>query len=109
MNLTSNTLLEKYLDTNCEAYRQYVQLINENKDATLKPTKERQVHHIIPRSFFKRDKLEVDNSKENKVSLRIKDHYIAHFLLKIFTENRQERCHLLRWLMNCRKIVDKNL
>lgn len=81
MNLTSNTLLEKYLDTNCEAYRQYVQLINENKDATLKPTKERQVHHIIPRSFFKRDKLEVDNSKENKVSLRIKDHYIAHFLL----------------------------
>ncbi len=22
-----------------------------------------------------------------------------------FTQNRQERCHLLRWLMNCRNLL----
>lgn len=31
------------------------------------------------------------------------------FFSYCFTENRQERCHSLGWLMNCRKVVDKKL
>lgn len=40
-----------------------------------------QTHHIIPKTYFKHMKLEVDNSEANLIELLYKDHVRAHLLL----------------------------
>jgi hypothetical protein len=38
-------------------------------------------HHIIPRSYYKIIKSEVDNSKKNLKNISLKNHYLAHYYL----------------------------
>jgi len=38
-------------------------------------------HHIVPRCYFKHQKISVDNSKLNIVRLSIQDHILAHYYL----------------------------
>ena len=63
----------EYLDKYCE-------LIESNRDTKREKFKT-QRHHIIPRYYYKYNKLEVDNSKENIVNLLYKDHILAHYYL----------------------------
>ena len=41
-------------------------------------------HHIVPKGWFRRNKIEIDNSGENVVRLNVKDHLKAHLLLFYF-------------------------
>jgi hypothetical protein len=47
-----------------------------------------QLHHILPRSYYKIINAEVDNSLENVVNLLYVDHIYAHYLLALCT-NRE--------------------
>lgn len=58
----------------------YVQLISSNA-TTQYESFVTQSHHIIPTSYFKRRHIAVDNSAHNRVTLKFKDHIIAHYLL----------------------------
>lgn len=40
-----------------------------------------EIHHIIPRSYFKAYNLKVDNSDDNLIKFRPSEHYLAHFYM----------------------------
>ena len=44
-------------------------------------SKATQHHHIIPRLYYRENNLVLDNSKDNIVNLKYKDHMLAHFYL----------------------------
>lgn len=58
----------------------YAQLILDNRD-TDKIKFCTQIHHILPRSYFKQNKLDIDDTEDNKVNLLFKDHILAHYYL----------------------------
>lgn len=47
-------------------------------------------HHIIPRAWYKRQGINVDNSDENIVSLPGKDHFKAHYLMFKYLESTDD-------------------
>ena len=69
----NNFIDNDYLDS-------YVELIITNSD-TKKQKFKTNIHHIIPRCYYKLHQIEVDDSKENKVNLLYVDHIKAHYLL----------------------------
>ena len=58
----------------------YVELIISNNN-TVKQKGKTQRHHIIPRYYYKENKLTVDNSSNNLVNLLYKDHILGHCYL----------------------------
>lgn len=64
----------------------YVKLIQRNITTKQKP-RVTNSHHIIPRSWFKLNCKEVDNSMSNLVNLVYRDHVLAHYYLCLCTEN----------------------
>lgn len=58
----------------------YARLIVQN-NATEAKKGSTQLHHIIPRSYFKHKKIEIDHSCDNTVNLSFSDHILAHYLL----------------------------
>ena len=84
MKLHEQMLKQKLIDSKCavnNAYLDdYVHLIVQNK--TTKATKgSTQLHHIIPKSYFKYKKIDIDHSSDNIVNLSFSDHILAHYLL----------------------------
>lgn len=64
----------------------YCELIESNRD-TKKVKYKTQLHHIIPRYFFKEKCEAVDNSNDNCVFLSHKDHALAHYYLALCSAN----------------------
>ena len=63
----------KYLELYCDLI---------SKNLTKKQEKYKtQSHHIIPKSLYKINNLEMDNSRNNVVNLLYKDHILAHYYL----------------------------
>jgi hypothetical protein len=60
----NNNFLDKYLSL-------FLEPIPDNSDK----------HHIIPKSYYKIMKLEINNSKENLRNISYKNHYLAHYYL----------------------------
>lgn len=105
----------EYLDKYC-----YLILNNENTKHIKFTTHK---HHIIPRYYYKKHHLEIDNSSKNLVILYIKDHLLAHYyLFKCSYDNNIENInlHCLRHLLithrdianisddNILKIIEEN-
>lgn len=69
-----NTFIDNnFLDKYCE-------LILANR-LTVKQKFITQKHHIVPRFYFKHNKLAIDNSSDNLVNLSHSDHLLAHYYL----------------------------
>ena len=78
--LTVDKLLSYDLFYDNEYLHKYVDLINSN----INREKEKYIterHHIIPKVYYKKNKLDVDNSEDNLVNLIYYDHVLAHCLL----------------------------
>lgn len=71
-----------------EYFDKYVELCSRNR--LTKKSNITQCHHIIPVSYFKNKNLPTDNSKENKVQLKISDHIIAHYYLCLCIDDSNE-------------------
>lgn len=76
----------KLLDTKIfipnEYFYSYLELLNENFNTV--PVKGKtQQHHIIPRNYFKKNNMSVDNSENNLITLYFKDHVLAHYYLSL--------------------------
>ena len=87
-----NNILEKLVrtnlfDTESQYLKLYVKLIisNLNQEKIKFKTQE---HHIIPKSYYKDNCLEVDNSKDNLVNLLYKDHILAHYYLALASTDK---------------------
>lgn len=70
-------------------------------------------HHIIPKSWFKLNGVQVDNSTNNLVTLSYRDHVMAHYYLCLCTiENLQYANQLALICLTSRKklnVVEKQL
>lgn len=76
LNLKDNIYLDKYL-----------QLIQNNLNTKYK-RHYTQVHHIIPKYYYKENNLKIDESLENKVNLLYTDHLKAHCYLALCSNNQ---------------------
>lgn len=47
-----------------------------------------QRHHIIPQNYFRLNKLDIDNSADNIVTLAYRDHILAHYYLALCSKGR---------------------
>lgn len=87
-----NVLKEKLLKTNLVSDNiyldKYCELIVSNKNRKREKYKCQQ-HHIIPRCYYKKFDLEVDNTSDNTVILLHKDHVLSHIYL--------EKCSCVDW------------
>lgn len=76
-----NRLLSVVVFEDNEWLDKYCELINEGKKKEKKSNEPIQIHHILPRFFYKRLGVPVDNSLENTVELSFNQHILAHYLL----------------------------
>ena len=79
----------------------YVSIINNNLTHVQEKDKT-QKHHIIPRYWFKYNKIKIDNSSENIVNLDFIDHVKAHYYLLKCSKNDVYKTAnmyaLIRWI-----------
>lgn len=76
LNLKDNIYLDKYL-----------QLIQNNLNTKYKRYNT-QVHHIIPKYYYRENNLKINESLENKVNLLYTDHLKAHCYLALCSNNQ---------------------
>ena len=72
---------ENYFDTESEYWKKIQKIYEENESFPKKVVKERNLHHKFPRSFSKKDGVDVDNDEDNLVSLSLADHFRVHYYL----------------------------
>jgi hypothetical protein len=78
------TIQKKLLDTGLVEDNEYLIKYCDLIVANYKTEKDKlrtQSHHIIPRCYFERAGLALDNSQANLVNLKYKDHILAHYYL----------------------------
>lgn len=75
---------EGFLDNNY--LDSYVRLIERNRRTVRKPGSTN-MHHIVPRSWFRINKQPVNDSLPNLVNLTYRDHVLAHYFLCLCTTN----------------------
>lgn len=61
--------------------KKYLNLISYRQKYKLDPNIYQEKHHIIPRYFYKVNKLKIDGSSKNIVNLTAKEHILAHLYL----------------------------
>ena len=72
---------KNYFDISSEYWRKVEKIYEENESFPKKVVKERNLHHKFPRSFSKKDGVDIDNDEDNLVSLSLADHFRVHFYL----------------------------
>lgn len=95
-----------------EYLRMYCRLIEQNTRTRQLP-KVTHAHHIIPKSWFKLNNQEVDNSLVNLVNLVYRNHVLAHYYLCLCTTGALQYANELAlvclYSRNKLNIVDKQL
>lgn len=69
---------EDVFDTDTEAYRKMMSIVESNQHLPKEVVPGRELHHIIERNFSKMSKAKIDNRPENLVSLSKTDHLLIH-------------------------------
>ena len=72
---------ENYFDTSSEYWKKVEKIYEDSESFPKKVVKERNLHHKFPRSFSKKDGVDVDNDEDNLVSLSLADHFRVHYYL----------------------------
>lgn len=97
MSLKSRLLShEGFIDN--EHLDSYVRLVERNR-RTLKRSRSTNLHHVVPRSWYKLHNQEVDNSLPNLVNLQYRDHVLAHYYLCLCTAEQLKYANELALLL----------
>ena len=72
---------ENYFDISSEYWKKLKKIYEENESFPKKVVKDRNLHHKFPRSFSKKEGVDVDNDEDNLVSLSLADHFRVHYYL----------------------------
>ena len=64
-----------------EYYRKYIELIDYAKSEEYELQEYYEKHHIVPRSFYEKKHMSIDNSDDNLVALNLADHFMAHWYI----------------------------
>lgn len=79
MRFNKATLLEYGIFVDNQFLDKYISLINNCEVNYIKYETAR--HHVIPRCYYKRNHIDIDNTASNVVRLYHKDHALAHYYL----------------------------
>lgn len=66
-------------ETDNELWQRVLEIFEANEKFPKKIVSNRNLHHKFPRSFSKKLGEEVDNDKDNLVSLSLSDHFLVHY------------------------------
>ena len=69
----------KVFDTDNELWQRVLEIYEANEKLPKKIVSGRNLHHKFPRSFSKKLCEDVDNDKDNLVSLSLSDHFLIHY------------------------------
>lgn len=69
----------KVFDTDNELWQRVLEIYEANEKYPKKIVSGRNLHHKFPRSFSKKLGEDVDNDKDNMVSLSLSDHFLIHY------------------------------
>lgn len=72
---------DKYFDTESEYWEKVQKIYEENDHFPKIVVKNRNLHHKFMRAFSRLEGTEIDNDKDNLVSLDLADHYLVHYYL----------------------------
>ena len=72
---------ENYFDTKSEYWAKLQKIYEENEHYPKVVVSNRNLHHKFMRSFSRLEGVEIDNDKDNLVSLSFGDHFLAHYYL----------------------------
>ena len=72
---------EKYFDISSKYWEKVEKIYEDSESFPKKVVKDRNLHHKFPRSFSKKDGVDIDNDVDNLVSLSLSDHFRVHYYL----------------------------
>ena len=72
---------ENYFDISSEYWLKVEKIYEDSESFPKKVVKDRNLHHKFPRSFSKKDGVDIDNDEDNLVSLSLADHFRVHYYL----------------------------
>lgn len=72
---------ENYFDISSEYWKKVEKIYEDSENFPKKVVKDRNLHHKFPRSFSKKDGVDIDNDADNLVSLSLADHFRVHYYL----------------------------
>lgn len=72
---------EDYFDIESEYWKKAQEIYGKNEHFPKIVIKNRNLHHKFPKSFSKKDGVEIDNDEDNLVSLSLSDHFLVHYYL----------------------------
>lgn len=98
---------EMFPDKNNEYYRKYIELIDYAKSEEYELQEYYEKHHIVPRSFYEKKHMSIDNSDDNLVALNLQDHFMAHWYITKCCVQKMKRSMeyavvLMSNLVNCK-------
>lgn len=96
---------ENYFDTSSEYWKKVEKIYEENESFPKKVVKNRNLHHKFPRSFSKKDGVDIDNDEDNLVSLSLADHFRVHYYLWKCTKKGYRGMMALALTLMRKKIV----
>ena len=70
---------DEVFDTSSPYWQRVLDIFDKNEKYEKKVVKKRNLHHKFPRSFSKKLGEEVDNDKDNLISLSLADHFLVHY------------------------------
>lgn len=90
-----------------EYYRKYIELIDYAKSEEYELQEYYEKHHIVPRSFYEKKHMSIDNSDDNLVALNLADHFMAHWYITKCCVQKMKRSMeyavvLMSNLVNCK-------
>ena len=71
-----NLLMNELFDVSNPNYDKMINILNNPNPLNEEYT---EMHHIIPRFFYKLKNMNIDNSDNNLVQMSIKNHFLVHY------------------------------
>ena len=98
---------EMFPNKNNEYYRKYIELIDYAKSEEYELQEYYEKHHIVPRSFYEKKHMSIDNSDDNLVALNLQDHFMAHWYITKCCVKKMQRSMeyavvLMSNMVNCK-------
>ena len=90
-----------------EYYRKYIELIDYAKSEEYELQEYYEKHHIVPRSFYEKKHMSIDNSDDNLVALNLQDHFLCHWYMSKCCVQKMKRSMeyavvLMSNMVNCK-------
>ena len=80
-HIISTDAWDECFDDSSDSYYKLIDLLSSVETTDCKKESGFEVHHIIPRSYFQKKEIDIDNSENNLIKLTPSQHYMAHFYM----------------------------